>query len=68
MWSVLSGDFDLQLSKENCLRNVLAKSKEGSIVVFHDSEKAFKKLEYVLPKTIQILKEKGFSFDKISLK
>ncbi|RYD73541.1 MAG: polysaccharide deacetylase family protein, partial [Sphingobacteriales bacterium] len=40
MWSVLSGDFDESLSKERCLENVLLHTKAGSIVVFHDSDKA----------------------------
>ena len=42
MWTVLSGDFDTQLSKEKCLNNILNKTSKGSIIVFHDSEKALK--------------------------
>jgi len=34
MWDVLSGDFDQTISEEKCLKNVLAKTREGSIVVF----------------------------------
>ena len=41
MWDVLSGDFDETLSKEQCLKNVIDNTVEGSIIVFHDSEKAF---------------------------
>ena len=65
MWDVLSGDFDLSLSKENCLKNVLNNANDGSIVVFHDSEKAFKNLEYVLPRTLEYFTEKGFVFKRI---
>ena len=67
MWSVLSGDFDLQLSKDNCLWNVLSKSKEGSIVVFHDSEKAYEKIQYVLPKVLSYFSERGYQFEPIKM-
>jgi len=65
MWDVLSGDFDTNLSAKDCLENVKSNSKEGSIIVFHDSIKAIEKLKYVLPLTIQFFKEKGLSMDKI---
>ena len=61
MWDVLSADFDPTLSKEKCLDNVLSNVKPGSIIVFHDSIKAFKNLEYVLPKTLAFLKENNFN-------
>ena len=43
MWDVLSGDFDINLSKEKCTENVLLNAQNGSIIVFHDSEKAKRK-------------------------
>lgn len=63
MWSVLSGDFDESLSKEKCLSNVLANVEDGSIIVFHDSVKAFRLLEEVLPKVLEELEERGFVFE-----
>jgi peptidoglycan/xylan/chitin deacetylase (PgdA/CDA1 family) len=65
MWDVISVDYDATVSKEDCLDNVLRNIKPGSIVVFHDSVKAFKNLEYVLPKTLGYLKEKGYRGVKI---
>lgn len=65
MWDVLSADFDLRITPEKCLDNVIKNTSQGSVIVFHDSRKAFKNLEYALPKTIEILKEKGFLFDRI---
>ena len=62
MWDVLSGDFDELLSKEKCLKNVIENATEGSIIVFHDSEKAFPKVEYVLPETLRFFSEKGYIF------
>ena len=63
MWDVLSADFDELISKEKCLENATQKVTSGSIIVFHDSVKAFQNLEYALPRTIKILKERGFIFD-----
>jgi peptidoglycan/xylan/chitin deacetylase (PgdA/CDA1 family) len=65
MWDVLSADFDVSTSKEECLRNVLNNTKNGSIVVFHDSVKAFEKLKFVLPKVLKEFSEKGFVFKAI---
>jgi peptidoglycan-N-acetylglucosamine deacetylase len=67
MWTVLSGDFDSKLSKENCLLNVLNKSREGSIVVFHDSEKAYEKIQYVLPRVLSHFSERGYQFETIKI-
>jgi hypothetical protein len=38
--------------------------RPGSILVFHDSLKAFKNLEYALPKTLIYLKENNFTCRK----
>lgn len=62
MWDVLSGDFDIKLSPEKCLRNVIKHTQNGSIVVFHDSLKAWDRLEYILPKALKYWIEKGFEF------
>lgn len=66
MWTVLSGDFDTSISKEKCLSNVLEKTTNGSIVVFHDSEKAFERMGYALPVVLKKLTENGYVFEKIS--
>lgn len=60
MWDVLSADYDMTLSKEQCLQNVIRNIESGSIIVFHDSLKAFPRLEYVLPKVLQFLEEKNY--------
>jgi peptidoglycan/xylan/chitin deacetylase (PgdA/CDA1 family) len=65
LWDVLSGDFDPKLSKEQCLKNVLQNSKNGSIIVFHDSEKAFEKLSFVLPLVLEHYQKLGFDFKSI---
>lgn len=67
MWDVLSGDFDVKLSKENCAENVILQAKSGSIIVFHDSQKAWERLAFALPKVLKNFAEKGFEFDRIIL-
>ena len=65
MWDVLSADFDTSISPEKCLENVLLNVKSGSVIVFHDSVKAFKNLEYALPKTLEFLNKYGFVCESI---
>ncbi len=66
MWDVLSGDFDPSISNEQCLKNVLTKTQSGSIVVFHDSIKAFDKVQYVLPKFLEHFHKQGYRFEALS--
>lgn len=65
MWDALSVDFDASISAESCFKNVIENCKPGSIVVFHDSEKASKNLKTVLPKVLEYYSEKGFEFKGI---
>jgi peptidoglycan-N-acetylglucosamine deacetylase len=62
MWDVLSGDFDIQLSPSACLENTYKCIKNGSILVFHDNEKARDRLFYVLPRLLKRLQTNGYSF------
>ena len=65
MWDVLSGDFDEALSGEQCLKNVVTHSNQGSIIVFHDSEKAFPRLKSTLPATLEFFAAKKYDFRAI---
>lgn len=62
MWDVLSGDFDPSISPEKCFQHVIKNTENGSIIVFHDSLKAFDRLHYALPKTIEYLINQGYQF------
>jgi peptidoglycan/xylan/chitin deacetylase (PgdA/CDA1 family) len=66
MWDVLSGDFDRKLRPEACLQNVLKHTRNGSIVLFHDSLKAFDRLEYVLPRAMEEWSRRGWEFGLLS--
>jgi peptidoglycan/xylan/chitin deacetylase (PgdA/CDA1 family) len=62
MWDVLSHDYLQNLKAENCLQSVLKNTSNGAIVVFHDSLKAWGRLEYVLPQALEYWTKKGYQF------
>lgn len=65
MWDVLSIDYNSGLSGDRVLQNVTRNVKPGSIIVFHDSDKAADNLYYALPRTLDFLKEEGYSMKSI---
>jgi peptidoglycan/xylan/chitin deacetylase (PgdA/CDA1 family) len=65
MWSVLSGDFDTKLSADTCTQNVIKHTKAGSIVVFHDSAKAWGRMSEALPKVLKHFSGQGFRFEAL---
>lgn len=65
MWHVLTMDYDNSFHHESCLKNSLKYSEKGSIVVFHDSIKAYKNLKYVLPRYLAHFKKLGYSFHSL---
>jgi peptidoglycan/xylan/chitin deacetylase (PgdA/CDA1 family) len=67
LWDVLSFDWDPAVSEEQCLKNVKHSTREGSIIVFHDSVKASKNLKFVLPKVLEHYNELGYAFKAIPL-
>ena len=66
MWDVLSFDWEKEVSKETCLNNVTSKATNGSIIVFHDSIKASKNMQFTLPKVLDYFSKKGFKFESLS--
>jgi peptidoglycan/xylan/chitin deacetylase (PgdA/CDA1 family) len=67
MWDVLSGDFDPKLSPDKCLENVLKGVKnKSSIVLFHDSLKAFNRMKYALPETMEYWSKEGYTFSSLT--
>lgn len=66
MWDVLSADFDTTITPQKCLDNVIKNATNGSVIIFHDSIKAFTNLEYALPRVIEYLKENGFRFGTVN--
>jgi peptidoglycan/xylan/chitin deacetylase (PgdA/CDA1 family) len=67
MWNVLSGDFDFTISPEKCASNVIRNATQGSVIVFHDSQKAFSKIQFALPRVLQYFSDKNYRFEEIKL-
>lgn len=61
-WTVISYDWDKSLSPEDCFNNVIKNSDDGSIIVFHDSEKAVDNMIPALTKVLEYYTDKGFTF------
>lgn len=64
-WTVISYDWDKTLSPEDCYDNVIKNAGDGSIIVFHDSEKAVKNMIPALTKVLEYYSEKGVIFEKL---
>ncbi len=60
MWDILSADFDQTISPQQCLDNVLSHIRPGSIILFHDSEKAKERMEYALPAVLEYCRSKNW--------
>ena len=65
MWSVLAGDWVSTLSPKNCFEQIKRKVYPGCIVVFHDSDKAYERMSYALPKLLEHFSGLGYSFKRI---
>ena len=64
-WTVISYDWDKSLSPEECYDNVIKNAGDGSIIVFHDSEKAVNNMIPALTKVLEYYSERGFTFEKL---
>ena len=65
MWNILAGDWDENLKPGRCFEQIRSKISDGDIIVFHDIDKAFPRLEYALPRLLEEYAEKGYQFKKI---
>ena len=64
-WSDLSCDYDKRLDCEKSLSALVKNAKPGSIVVFHDSEKAEHQLKQILPSYLEAMLAEGFTFETL---
>ncbi|QMU31358.1 polysaccharide deacetylase family protein [Adhaeribacter radiodurans] len=65
MWEILTYDFDNTLPAEVGLQRILKQTTAGSVVVFHDSVKAFPNLQYLLPRFLRYFAGIGYSFNTL---
>lgn len=67
MYDVITRDYNRKLTPDRVLRNVKRFTRNGSIIVFHDSLKAERNMRAVLPKAIEWLKSRGYEFRTIPM-
>ncbi|MDH5608588.1 MAG: polysaccharide deacetylase family protein [Cyclobacteriaceae bacterium] len=65
MWDILSGDFDLSLNVDSSFR-ALKKAEQGSVIVFHDSEKYLMNVKKLLPALLADFSSRGYKFNALS--
>lgn len=63
LWDVVPRDYNRKLSPEKVLQKACRYTRNGSIIVFHDSLKAEKNMTYALPKYIEYCLSKGYQFE-----
>ena len=62
MYDVVTRDYSRRLSPDDVIRNVKRFVRDGSVIVFHDSLKAWPNLRVALPEAIRWLKQQGYEF------
>ena len=67
-WTVISYDWDKSLTPDDCYNNVIKNAGDGSIIVFHDSEKAVNNMIPALIKVLEYYTDKGYTFEKLGVR
>lgn len=65
MWSRLSRDYESNLNISESLKAMKLLPANGAIFVFHDSEKAFKNLQIILPQLLEFYSGEGYEFERL---
>ena len=65
LWDVITRDYNPSLSEEKVLDIAKKYTRNGSIVVFHDSRKAFKNMKYAFPKAVKYWLDNGYTFETL---
>ena len=66
MYDLVTRDYSKRVTAEDVVKNVKKYTRDGSIIVFHDSLKSISKLQTALPAALSWLKDKGYKFGTIS--
>ena len=67
MWDVVTRDYSPHMTANGVFNNVKRYTRNGSIIVFHDSVKAIGRIEEALPKSIEWLLGQGYQFKLIKI-
>lgn len=67
MYDLVTRDYSKKLTPDKVFNNVKRFARNGSIIVFHDSLKAEKNMKAVLPKAIEWLRSRGYTFEALPM-
>ena len=62
MWNILAGDWVPELTPEKCYQRIKEKISDGDIIVLHESDKAWDRMSYCLPRLLKEFSNLGYSF------
>lgn len=62
MYDLVTRDYSWRLTADDVVANVRKLTRPGSIIVFHDSEKAAPRMLEALPRALQWLNERGYTY------
>lgn len=66
LWSILSKDYDLSLSDEKIIENVVYHLHKGAIIVLHDQDKLKERIGRILPILIEKIYEQGYRIERLN--
>jgi peptidoglycan/xylan/chitin deacetylase (PgdA/CDA1 family) len=65
MWDVVTRDYSPHVTPDDVVRIVQRYTRNGSIIVFHDSLKALQRITTALPRAIEWLLSQGYRFETL---
>jgi peptidoglycan/xylan/chitin deacetylase (PgdA/CDA1 family) len=66
LWDVITRDYDASLPPEQIEKIALKYTRNGSIIVFHDSLKAQKNMQYAFPRAVKQWLSEGYQFKRLN--
>ncbi len=66
MWNILAGDWVTELQPARCYKRIKDRIDDGHIIVLHESDKAWERMSYCLPRLLEDFSALGYSFLPIS--
>ena len=67
MYDLVTRDYSRKLNPDQVFANIKRYVRNGSIIVFHDSLKAEKNMKAVLPRAIEWLRSRGYTFEALPM-
>lgn len=63
MYDLVTRDYSRHLTSDDVVENVKKYTRNGSIIVFHDSIKSFPRIKTALPESLEWLRDNGYVFE-----